>query len=71
MARQHTENLFRRFKGQIVSIKTISGGIYEGRVTEVTNDFVAVIERERTEVAEVYVFFQAIESITSLEAPAG
>jgi hypothetical protein len=71
MARQHTENLFRRFKGQVISIKTISGGIYEGRVTEVTNDFVAVIERERTEAAEVFVFFQAIESTTSLEAPAG
>ena len=32
MAGQHIENLFRRFKGEKVNIKTISGGIYEGRV---------------------------------------
>ena len=38
MAGQHTENLFRRFKGEAVSIKTVSGGLYEGRVTEITND---------------------------------
>ena len=28
MAGQHMENLFRRFKGEVVDVKTVSGGIY-------------------------------------------
>ena len=39
MERQHTENLFRRYKGQLVNVKTISAGIYKGRVGEITNDY--------------------------------
>ena len=33
MAGQHMENLFRRFKGEVVDVKTVSGGIYAGRIT--------------------------------------
>jgi hypothetical protein len=61
--RQHIENLFRRLKGEVVSIKTISGGVYEGRIAEVTNDYVCVHETGDTEVGEVYLFFVAIESM--------
>ena len=42
MAGQHIENLFRRFKGEVVDVKTVSGGIYAGRVVEVTNDYVCL-----------------------------
>jgi hypothetical protein len=39
---QHVENLLRRYRGQLVNIKTCSGGIYEGEVAEITNDYVAL-----------------------------
>lgn len=62
MQHQHIENLFRRFKGQSVSVKTISGGFYEGKVTEITNDYVCLSERDG---ADVYLFFSALESMLS------
>ncbi|MDX6531188.1 MAG: hypothetical protein QOH41_3478 [Blastocatellia bacterium] len=39
---QHIENLLIRFRGQSVIIKTISGGIYEGTISDVTNDYVSL-----------------------------
>jgi hypothetical protein len=68
MPMQHTENLFRRFKGQFVNIKTVSGGSYEGRVTEITNDFVGLTEKEDNGPSQVFLFFSAIESIMVSEA---
>jgi hypothetical protein len=65
MAGQHVENLFRRFKGEKVSVKTISGGIYEGRVVEVTNDYVCLSETSGTETQPVFIFFGAIESMAT------
>ena len=64
---QHIENLLRRFKGQVVSIKTASGSVYEGRVTEITNDFVGLTGKGDGE-PTVFLFFHAIESITAMEA---
>jgi hypothetical protein len=69
MERQHTENLFRRFKGQLVNIKTVSGGIYEGRISDITSDYVSLIRREKTESSEVFVFFNYIESMMIVELP--
>ena len=69
MERQHTENLFRRFKGQLVSIKTVSGGIYEGRVAEITNDYVCLVNRENTDPTQVFLFFTSLESMIVLEVP--
>lgn len=63
MAGQHTENLFRRYKGQLVIIKTISAGIYKGRVGEITNDYVALTDRETEDETQTFVFFHAIESV--------
>ena len=63
MARQHIENLFRRFKGEVVDVKTLSGGIYAGRIVEVTNDFVCLIETAGAPGQQVFLFFQAIESM--------
>jgi hypothetical protein len=63
MAGQHTENLFRRFKGEAVTIKTISGGIYDGRVMEITNDYLCLNETTGGESSQVFLFFIAIESM--------
>ena len=69
MAGQHIENLFRRFKGEKVSLKTISGGIYEGRVSEITNDYVCLNETPGETVGSdgqpVFIFFNAIESVAA------
>ena len=62
MQQQHIENLFRRFKGQSIHVKTVSGGFYEGKVTEVTNDYVCLSEADG---ADVYLFFGALESMVS------
>ena len=67
---QHTENLFRRFRGQLVRIKTISGSIYTGKVAEIANDYVALNEGNGIEPAQVFLFFHAIESMTSVDADA-
>ena len=63
MAGQHTENLFRRFKGETISLKTISGGIYEGRVVEITNDYVCLSDTPGVDGKPVFIFFTAIESV--------
>lgn len=73
MAGQHIENLFRRFKGEKVNLKTISGGIYEGRVTEITNDYVCLSETpgeafgtgSSADSQPVFIFFSAIESVAA------
>jgi hypothetical protein len=64
MAGQHSENLFRRFKGETISIKTLSGGLYEGRVIEITNDYICLSEVVGGEGVSVYVFIGALESMT-------
>ena len=68
MERQHTENLFRRYKGQLVNVKTISAGVYKGRVGEITNDYVALTDRDGDDETQTFIFFVAIESIVVIEA---
>ena len=63
MQHQHIENLFRRFKGEIVNVKTVSGGAYEGKVAEITNDYVCLLRDG--EGSNVYLFFNAVESVTA------
>jgi hypothetical protein len=65
MTAQHIENLFRRFKGEVVDLKTISGGIYSGRITEITNDYVCLSETSETAGQQVFLFFNAIESMVA------
>jgi ferredoxin-fold anticodon binding domain-containing protein len=67
MERQHIENLFRRLKGEVVSVKSISGGVYEGRVVEVTNDYVCIHETGNAQ-AQVFLFYTAVESMLINEA---
>jgi hypothetical protein len=63
MSGQHIENLFRRFKGEVVDVKTVSVGIYSGRVVEVTNDYVCLTETSGAPGQQVFVAFSAIESM--------
>lgn len=61
---QHIENLLIRYRGDAVNIKTISGGTYEGVITDVTNDYVAL--KTTAALAEndvVIVLLHAIESV--------
>jgi len=68
MSGQHMENLFRRFKGELVDVKTVSGGIYSGRVVEVTNDYVCLTETSGAPGQHVFVAFNAIESMAGTTA---
>ena len=61
---QHVENLLIRYRNQTISIKTVSGGVYEGTVTDVTNDYVALKERGAAGDEDVvFVLLHSIESI--------
>ena len=61
---QHVENLLIRFRGKTVHIKTVSGGIYEGTISDVTNDYVAVKANGADgETDEVIILLHSIESI--------
>jgi hypothetical protein len=63
MAGQHLENLFRRFKGEVIDVKTTSGGIYTGRIAEITNDYVCLVETSGAPGQQVFIAFTAIESM--------
>ncbi len=71
MERQHTENLFRRYKGELVNIKTVSGGVYRGYVSEITNDYVSVTDRETEDDTQTFLLFSAIESLVVIAGPSG
>src|SRR5438067_1602120 len=61
---QHVENLLIRFRGQAVNIKTVSGGVYEGTITDVTNDYVTLrMKGPRTDDDQVVVLLHSIESV--------
>lgn len=68
MPGQHLENLFRRFKGEVVDVKTISGGIYTGRISEISNDYVCLIETAPEQGQQVFISFNAIESMVATAA---
>jgi hypothetical protein len=61
---QRVENLLRRYRGQVVNIKTCSGGIYEGEVSDVTSDYVALKVTGGDEARDtVFVVIHTIESL--------
>jgi ferredoxin-fold anticodon binding domain-containing protein len=62
---QHIENLLIRFRGQLVMIKTVSGAVYEGAISDVTNDYVALkIKSGNGEGQQVIVLLHSIESVS-------
>ena len=64
MPMQHVENLLRRYRGQVVNLKTCSGGLYEGEVAEITNDYVALrIANGDKGRDTVFVVIHTIESV--------
>jgi len=64
---QHIENLLIRFRGQVVNIKTVSGGVYEGSINDVTNDYVALkVKGTAGEDDQVIVLLHSIESVLPL-----
>ena len=67
MERQHTENLLRRYKGQLLNIKSVSGGVYKGYVVEITNDYVSLSDRDTEDKTQTFVLFSAIESVVVIE----
>lgn len=61
---QHIENLLIRFRSQTVNVKTISGGVYEGTISDVTNDYVALkVKGAAGEEDQVIVLLHSIESV--------
>ncbi|HKS27047.1 MAG TPA: hypothetical protein VJS44_04480 [Pyrinomonadaceae bacterium] len=61
---QRVENLLRRYRGHVVNIKTCSGSIYEGEVSDVTNDYVALkVSKGGDEHDTVFLVMHAIESL--------
>ena len=67
MERQHIENLFRRYKGQLVDIRSVSGGIYKGYIVEITNDYVSLSDRASENQTQTFVLFNAIESVVFVD----
>ena len=64
MNHQHVENLLIRYRGQAVDVKTLSGGVYEGSIVDVTNDYVALKLRDAAGAEDtVFVLLHAVESI--------
>ena len=61
---QHVENLLIRVRGHAVSIKTVSGGVYEGTISDVTNDYVTLkMKGPETDDDQVVVLLHSIESV--------
>jgi len=64
---QHVENLLIRYRGQTVNLKTVSGGVYEGVISDVTNDYVALkIKSAASEDDLVVVLLHSIEAVSPL-----
>ena len=67
MSYQHVENLLIRYRGQPVNIKTVSGGVYEGAISDVTNDYVALrVKGADNEGDLVVVLLHSIEAVLPL-----
>ena len=61
---QHIENLLIRFRGQSVTIKTVSGGVYEGSITDVTNDYVSLkVKTAGADSDLIIILLHSIESV--------
>ncbi|HMJ25391.1 MAG TPA: DUF2642 domain-containing protein [Pyrinomonadaceae bacterium] len=61
---QHIENLLIRFRGQSILIKTASGGVYEGTISDVTNDYVTLKTKKADDEDDlVIVLLHSIESL--------
>jgi hypothetical protein len=65
MKYQHIENMLIRYRGQAVNIKSVSGSMYEGTISDVTNDYVSLkMTSAAGESDLVIVLLHAIESVS-------
>ena len=65
MKYQHIENMLISYRGQSVNLKSISGGNYEGTISDVTNDYVSLKMQSATGDNDlVIVLLHAIESVS-------
>jgi hypothetical protein len=70
MGLQHIENLLRRYRGQVVNVKTRSGGVYEGKIADITNDYVALAMRNEDNSSDtVFVLLHSIEAVLPRSSP--
>ena len=66
---QHVENLLLRHRGQTIDVKTMSGGVYEGVIADVTNDYVTLKTKGTSgEGEQVIILLHSIESILARSA---
>jgi ferredoxin-fold anticodon binding domain-containing protein len=66
---QHVENLLLRQRGQTIDVKTMSGGVYEGIIADVTNDYVTLKTKGASgEADQVIIMLHSIESILTRDA---
>ena len=62
---QHIENLLIRYRSQTVTIKTASGAVYEGAISDVTNDYVSLrVKNDGAHDGLVIVLLHSIESVS-------
>jgi uncharacterized protein YihD (DUF1040 family) len=62
---QHIENLLIRYRSQTVTIKTASGAVYEGAISDVTNDYVSLkVKNDGADNDLVIVLLHSIESVS-------
>jgi ferredoxin-fold anticodon binding domain-containing protein len=70
MGLQHIENMLRRYRGQVINVKTRSGGVYEGTVADITNDYVALAMKNDDESRDtVFVLLHSIEAVLPRGTP--
>ena len=64
MSYQHIENLLIRYRGQSISIKAVSGNVYSGIVSDVTNDYVALRAKDSNDSENlIVVLLHTIEAV--------
>jgi hypothetical protein len=63
MGLQHVENLLRRHRGQIVNIRTMFGGVYEGVISDINSDYVTLTHEEPDLPEVTFVLLQSIEAV--------
>jgi len=67
MSYQHIENLLIRYRGQTVNIRAVSGNVYAGVISDVTNDYVALrVKDENNSNDQIVVLLHTIEAVMPL-----
>jgi len=68
MGLQHLENLLRRHREEVVKIRTMFGGTYEGAITEINSDYVMLVCERDGPPEQTFVLLQSIEAVHTRKA---